>query len=83
MLIKHLILVITDKMDQILSSENDPWELLDQLGFNCGTTSNSSMAIDNNLEMEELKIPKVADQFIRLLDAIKERYCCLPQPTHQ
>lgn len=32
---------------------------------------------------EELKIPKCADQFIRLLDAIRERYCCLPQPGHQ
>lgn len=69
-------------MDQILSVENEPWELLDPLGFNCITSSNT-MIIDNNLEMEELKIPKCADQFIRLLDAIKERYCCLPQPTHQ
>lgn len=32
---------------------------------------------------EELKIPRCADQFIRLLDAIRERYCCLPQPGHQ
>lgn len=32
---------------------------------------------------EDLKIPKCADQFIRLLDAIRERYCCLSQPGHQ
>ncbi|XP_053675678.1 RINT1-like protein [Anopheles nili] len=34
-------------------------------------------------KLDELKIPKCADQFIRLLDAIKERYCCLPQPRQQ
>ena len=33
--------------------------------------------------LDELKIPKCADQFIRLLDAIKERYCILPQPGQQ
>lgn len=33
--------------------------------------------------LEELKIPTCADQFIRLLDAICERYCNLPQPGHQ
>lgn len=33
--------------------------------------------------LEELKIPKCADQFIRLLDAICDRYCNLPQPGHQ
>lgn len=33
--------------------------------------------------LEELKIPKCADQFMRLLDAICERYCNLPQPGHQ
>ncbi|XP_058126684.1 RINT1-like protein [Anopheles ziemanni] len=33
--------------------------------------------------LDELKIPKCADQFIRLLDAIKERYCNLPQPRQQ
>lgn len=33
--------------------------------------------------LEDLKIPKCADQFIRLLDAIRERYCNLPQPGHQ
>lgn len=32
---------------------------------------------------EEFKIPKCADQFIRLLDAIRERYCNLAQPGHQ
>lgn len=35
------------------------------------------------INLEELKIPKCADQFVRLLDAIKERYCVLPQPGHQ
>lgn len=38
--------------------------------------------IDPN-NLEELKIPKCADQFVRLLDAIRERYCSLPQPGHQ
>lgn len=38
--------------------------------------------IDPN-NLEELKIPRSADQFIRLLDAIRERYCGLPQPGHQ
>lgn len=33
--------------------------------------------------LEELKIPKCADHFIRLLDAIKDRYSCLTQPGHQ
>lgn len=32
---------------------------------------------------EKLKIPRCADQFIRLLDAIRERYCNLPQPAHR
>ncbi|KAG4075265.1 hypothetical protein HA402_003056 [Bradysia odoriphaga] len=35
------------------------------------------------INLEELKIPRCADHFIRLLDAIKERYCNLPQPRHQ
>lgn len=38
--------------------------------------------IDPN-NLEELRIPKCADQFVRLLDAIRERYCNLPQPGHQ
>lgn len=38
--------------------------------------------IDPN-NLEELKIPKCADHFVRLLDAIRERYCNLPQPGHQ
>lgn len=38
--------------------------------------------IDPN-NLEELRIPKCADQFVRLLDAIRERYCSLPQPGHQ
>ncbi|XP_058834029.1 RINT1-like protein [Topomyia yanbarensis] len=33
--------------------------------------------------LDDMKIPKCADQFIRLLDAIKERYCALPQPGQQ
>lgn len=32
---------------------------------------------------EKLKIPRCADQFVRLLDAIRERYCILPQPAHR
>lgn len=32
---------------------------------------------------EKLKIPRCSDQFIRLLDAIKERYSNLPQPRHR
>ncbi|XP_055836997.1 RINT1-like protein isoform X1 [Episyrphus balteatus] len=32
---------------------------------------------------DELKIPKCADQFIRLLEAIKDRYYSLIQPGHQ
>lgn len=35
----------------------------------------------NNLE--DFKIPRCADQFIRLLDAIRDWYCNLPQPGHQ
>ncbi|XP_053685469.1 RINT1-like protein [Sabethes cyaneus] len=33
--------------------------------------------------LDDMKIPKCADQFIRLLDAIRERYCSLPQPGQQ
>ncbi|XP_055534418.1 RINT1-like protein [Wyeomyia smithii] len=33
--------------------------------------------------LDDMKIPKCADQFIRLLDAIRERYCALPQPGQQ
>lgn len=32
---------------------------------------------------EKLKIPRCADQFVRLLDAICDRYCILPQPAHR
>lgn len=35
------------------------------------------------INLDELKIPKCADQFVRLLDAIKERYSVLRQPGHQ
>lgn len=43
---------------------------------------NAWIFIDPN-NLEDLKIPKCADQFVRLLDAIRERYCNLPQPGHQ
>ncbi|XP_062549793.1 RINT1-like protein [Armigeres subalbatus] len=33
--------------------------------------------------LDDMKIPCCADQFIRLLDAIRERYCSLPQPGQQ
>ncbi|KAM7356649.1 RAD50 interactor 1 [Cochliomyia hominivorax] len=39
--------------------------------------------IDPNIYDDELKIPKCADQFIRLLEAIKDRYYSLIQPGHQ
>lgn len=45
--------------------------------------SSSAWAFIDPINLEELKIPKCADQFIRLLDAIRERYCNLPQPGHQ
>lgn len=44
--------------------------------------SSAWLFIDPN-NLDELKIPKCADQFIRLLNAICERYCYLPQPGHQ
>lgn len=45
--------------------------------------SKSAWAFIDPNNLEELKIPKCADQFIRLLDAIRERYCNLAQPGHQ
>lgn len=39
--------------------------------------------IEPNIYDNDLKIPKCADQFIRLLEAIKERYCTLIQPGQQ
>lgn len=39
--------------------------------------------IDPNTFDDDLKIPKCADQFMRLLDAIKDRYYGLIQPGHQ
>lgn len=45
--------------------------------------SESAWILTDPNNLEELKIPKCADQFIRLLDAIRERYCNLPQPGHQ
>ncbi|CAO1304372.1 unnamed protein product [Diamesa tonsa] len=75
----------SEKMDQILNDENNPWELLDPFGFNHITSplTAASMNTDSDMELDDLKIPKCADQFVRLLEAMKERYCCLPQPKHQ
>lgn len=44
---------------------------------------NPWLLIDPNIYDDELKIPKCADQFIRLLEAIKDRYYSLIQPGHQ
>lgn len=46
-------------------------------------TTGSPWEFIDPVNIDELKIPKCADQFVRLLDAIKERYCALPQPGHQ
>lgn len=46
-------------------------------------TSGGPWEFIDPINLEELKIPRCADHFIRLLDAIKERYCNLPQPRHQ
>lgn len=75
----------SEKMDLILSDENDPWIMLDPFGFTHITSPLTAavISIEQELELEELKIPKCADQFVRLLEAIKERYCILPQPSHQ
>lgn len=74
----------SEKMDQILSDGNDPWANLDPFGF-AHITSPLTAALNTNqdLELDELKIPKCADQFVRILETIKERYCILPQPSHQ
>lgn len=74
----------SDKMDLILSVDNDPWEMLDPFGFT-HITSPVAAALNKHeeVELDELKIPKCADQFVRLLEAMKERYCILPQPSHQ
>lgn len=76
----------SDKMDLILSDEqNMPWEMLDPFGFTSITSPNTAASYTSHeeLELDELKIPKCADQFVRLLEAMKERYCILPQPQHQ
>ena len=75
----------SDKMDLILSDDNTPWEMLDPFGFTNITSPNTAASMNSHDEMEldELKIPKCADQFVRLLEAMKERYCILPQPQHQ
>ncbi|XP_005176930.1 RINT1-like protein isoform X2 [Musca domestica] len=44
---------------------------------------NPWLLIDPNIYDDDLKIPKCADQFIRLLEAIKDRYYSLIQPGHQ
>ncbi|KAH8297546.1 hypothetical protein KR054_002303 [Drosophila jambulina] len=41
------------------------------------------LLIDPNTFEDDLKIPRCADQFMRLLDAIKDRYYGLIQPGHQ
>lgn len=46
-------------------------------------SSPTAFAFIDPSNLEELKIPHCADQFIRLLDAIRERYCNLNQPGHQ
>lgn len=76
---------VSDKMDLILSEDNMPWEMLDPFGYKTITSplTAATMTSNDDLDMDELKIPKCADQFARLLEAIKERYCILPQPHHQ
>ncbi|EDV95920.1 RINT1-like protein [Drosophila grimshawi] len=41
------------------------------------------LLIDPNTYEDDLKIPRCADQFMRLLEAIKDRYYALIQPGHQ
>lgn len=73
-----------DKMDLIFSDENSPWEMLDPFGFaNITSPITAATTSPDDLDLDELKIPKCADQFARLLEAMKERYCILPQPSHQ
>lgn len=75
----------SDKMDLILSDDNMPWQMLDPFGFTNLTSPHTAATMNphDDLELDELKIPKCADQFVRLLEAMKERYCILPQPMHQ
>lgn len=74
----------SEKMDLILSDENNPWTMLDPFGpSHINTPLAAALSVEQELELEELKIPKCADQFVRLLEAMKERYCILPQPAHQ
>lgn len=44
---------------------------------------NSWIVIDPNTLDDDLKIPKCADKFVCLLEAIKDRYYSLIQPGHQ
>ncbi|CAG9801047.1 unnamed protein product [Chironomus riparius] len=75
----------SEKMDIIFCDENNPWSMLDTFGPSHIISPLTAMPItvEQELELEELKIPKCADQFVRLLEAMKERYCILPQPCHQ
>ncbi len=75
----------SEKMDLILSDENNPWYMLDPFGFTNITSPLTAavLSAEEELELEEIKIPRCADQFVRLLEAMKERYCILPQPAHQ
>ncbi|XP_055379925.1 RINT1-like protein [Condylostylus longicornis] len=51
--------------------------------MDCVLQGDSPWMLIDSSNMEELKIPKCADQFIRLLDSIKDRYSALTQPGHQ
>ncbi|CRK95451.1 CLUMA_CG008920, isoform A [Clunio marinus] len=75
----------SDKIDLILSDENMPWSMLDSFGFTNITSPHTALTIEakEELDLDEIKIPKCSDQFVRLLEAMKERYCILPQPSHQ
>jgi hypothetical protein len=76
----------SEKMDLILNEDNCPWNMLDPFEFTHLTsplTAAGILSAEQDVEVDELKIPKCADQFVRLLEAMKERYCILPQPTHQ
>ncbi|XP_050093487.1 RINT1-like protein [Anopheles aquasalis] len=55
----------------------------DKMDAMLNTDSEDPFELLDPANLDELKIPKCADQFARLLDAIKERYCGLPQPGQQ
>jgi len=60
-------------IEEIFASEKMDFILQSELAWDCLEPSST----------EKLKIPRCADQFIRLLDSIQERYCNLPQPSHK